>query len=158
MRKCYLLIFIEILLFLSGCSYKLISPSEKTVYVDYFSNHSLQPQIEIWLQKNLKKTIAESPVFSLVNDRENADIVICGVINDFSRNPEFISESSQVIMASYKVRISLNIEKNGRILQKRLEQIYSLELTTKFRMDHLLDMLSKKLSQDIYCQLISDEN
>lgn len=157
MRKYCLLIFIEALFLFSGCSYKLINPSEKTVYVDYFSNHSLQPQLEIWLLKNLKKTIVESPVFSLVNDKENADIVINGIINDCTRSPEFISESGQIIMASYKAKVSLVIERNGRISQKSIEQVYFLELSKKFKMDYLLNMLSKKISQDIYYQLISDE-
>ncbi|HOC03298.1 MAG TPA: hypothetical protein PKK91_07455, partial [bacterium] len=75
--------------------------------MDFFSNHTFQPQIEVYLQKNLKKTIAESPVFSLVNSRQDADIVISGVINDFKRNPEFISDADQVMMASYNVKITL---------------------------------------------------
>lgn len=157
MRKYCLLIFFEILFLFSGCSYKIINPSEKTVYVDCFSNHSLQPQIEIWLLKNLKKTIVESPVFSLVNDKEKADIVISGVIDDFTRSPEFISESGQIIMASYKAKVSLVISQNGIISQKPIEQVYFLELSKRFKMDYLLDMISKKISQDIHYQLISDE-
>ena len=158
MRKNCLLLLIEVLLIFSGCSYRFVNPSEKSVYVDFFSNHTFQPQIEVYLQKNLKKTIAESPVFSLVNNRQNADIVISGVINDFKRNPEFISDSDQVMMASYSVKITLTITKNGEVAHRNLEQLYSLELATNFKMDYLLDMLSKKISQDIYYQLVSDEN
>ena len=156
-RKCYPLILIEILFLFSGCMYKFVNPSQKTIYVDYFANHTLQPQIETWILKNLKKTIVEGPAFLLVGDKEKADIVITGVIDDFTRNAEFISDSDQIMMACYKVKISFDINRNGKISQKNLEQVYSLELATVFKKDMLLDMLSKKIAQDIYYQIISNE-
>lgn len=158
MPKKFLLIFSKILLvFFAGCGFHLISPKQKTVYVEYFSNLSLQPQIEQYLQKNLKKTIAESPGLMIVSKKQDADLVIKGRIQAFSRNPEFISDSDQIIMASYKVVLDVEIEKDGKIDKHRFDQTYFMELSTKLKTDILLDTITKKVSQDIYLYLIQQD-
>lgn len=149
-----LLICISIIFLFTGCSYQLINPEQTTVYVEIFSNHTLQPEIDLYLLKNLKKTITRSPGFILASSKSSADIIISGIIEEFSRNPEFISKSDQIIMASYRVKILLNIEKNHQIMKRNIDQIYSLELATEFKKDYLLDQLSNKISQDIYFQLL----
>ncbi|MCM8764276.1 MAG: hypothetical protein NC830_02775 [Candidatus Omnitrophica bacterium] len=155
MRKNALLIAIEIVvLILAGCGYQLINPEQKTVYVELFSNYTLQPKMEQFLLKNIRKTLAEAPGFMLVSKKSDANIVINGKISKFSRNPEFIDGSDQIVMASYTVGILLEIGKDGETLRQKLEQTYFMELQSHFRLDQILDAVSKKVALDIYFRLI----
>lgn len=135
----------------------MINTGQKTVYIEPFSNLTLQPEIDIYLLKNLKKTFLQSPGFTLVSNKTEAHIIIHGRIQQFSRNPEFVSESDQIVMASYKVKIALQIERNGNTMQKEIDQIYFLELSDKLKTDLLLDNITKKISQDIYFNCIETD-
>ncbi|HOK80386.1 MAG TPA: hypothetical protein PK303_06285 [bacterium] len=149
-----LLFILEALLF-SGCGFHLINPAQNRVYVEVFSNRSLQPGIEIFMVKNLKKTLAELPGFTPVSKKNSADIILEGTIQQFSRDPEFIAESDQIVMASYKIKILLEIIKNGKTTEKTFQQTYVVNLTRQLKTDELLDNISKKVSKDIYFQLIN---
>ncbi len=159
-RKSLLPLAIEILgIFLAaGCGFHLINPGQKTVYVEYFHNLTLQPAIEQFLMKNLKKELVESPGFMPVSRKKDADIIIRGRIERFSRNPEFVSGSDQILMASYSAAVVFEIEKDGMIKNYRIDRTYFLQLATSLKTDELLDMLCKKISKDIYFELVqSDE-
>ncbi|MCM8824805.1 MAG: hypothetical protein NC937_01430 [Candidatus Omnitrophica bacterium] len=155
MQKNALLISIEILaLIMAGCGYHLINPEQKTVYVEPFSNHTLQPKMEQFLLKNIRKTLAQAPGFMLVSKKSDASVVISGKIIKFSRNPEFIDRSDQIVMASYTVGVLLDIEKDGATLRQKIEQTYFMELQSHFRLDQILDAVSKKVARDVYFWLI----
>ncbi len=154
-KKSLLLIAIEIMaVLLAGCGYQLINPEQKTVYVGYFSNHTLQPGIDLFLVRNLKKTLAEAPGFMVVSKTKDAHLIINGKIQQFVRTPEFIAESDQIIMASYRVSVLVEIDRDGKTVGQKLDQTYVLELSRGLRTDQLLDILSKKIAQDIYFRLI----
>ncbi|MGB9642405.1 MAG: hypothetical protein ACP5JO_02730 [Candidatus Ratteibacteria bacterium] len=148
-----LLLVLEVLLF-TGCGFHLINPAQSRVYIEVFSNRTLQPGIEIFMVKNLKKILAESPGFTPVSKKYSADMTLGGTIQQFSREPEFIAESDQIVMASYKIKILLEIIKDGKIIEKTFQQTYVVNLTRQLKTDELLDDISKKVSKDIYLQLI----
>ncbi|MCX7706107.1 MAG: LPS assembly lipoprotein LptE [bacterium] len=159
MQKNVLLITTNLftIFFIAGCGYHMIKPDEKTVYIEPFSNHTLQPEIDLYLLKNLKKTLAQSPGFITVSRRNEADIFVRGKIQEFTRNPEFISESDSIVMASYKVKVSVEITKNGTTQKKDIVQVYFMELSEKLKTDLLLDDITKKISQDIFFHLINSD-
>lgn len=154
MQKRYLLVAANIfILLLAGCGYKLINPSQKSVYVEPFSNFTIQPEIDLYLVKNLKKTLAQSVGFMVVSNKKDADIIIRGMIHKFIRNPEFIAESDNLIMASYRIKVIVEIEKENQTRQKEIEQTYFLELSEKLNTQQLLEIISNRISQDIYLKL-----
>ncbi|MCM8758321.1 MAG: LPS assembly lipoprotein LptE [Candidatus Omnitrophica bacterium] len=157
MQKRFLLVAANIfILLLAGCGYKLINPSQKSVYVEPFSNFTIQPEIDLYLVKNLKKTLAQSVGFMVVSNKKDADIIIRGMIHKFIRNPEFIAESDNLIMASYRIKVIVEIEKENQTRQKEIEQTYFLELSEKLNTQQLLEIISNRISQDIYLKLIEE--
>ncbi|MCM8816758.1 MAG: LPS assembly lipoprotein LptE [Candidatus Omnitrophica bacterium] len=157
MQKRFLLVAANIfILLLAGCGYKLINPSQKTVYVEPFSNFTIQPEIDLYLVKNLKKTLAQSVGFMVVSNKKDADIIIRGMIHKFIRNPEFIAGSDNLIMASYRIKVIVEIEKENQTRQKEIEQTYFLELSEKLNTQQLLEIISNRISQDIYLKLIEE--
>jgi len=156
MRRLFPLLALEILLF-SGCFYHIVNPSEQKVYVDVFSNLSLQPGVETRLCSNMRKTFSSNPGFILAGKPSEAQIVITGSIVDFPRAADFYSKDEKVLMGGYTVKIEAQFRTGAKIVSKRFEETFHQELTTKFDADSLLDSVTDRLSRGIYFYLLKTD-
>ncbi|MCL5408967.1 MAG: LPS assembly lipoprotein LptE [Candidatus Omnitrophica bacterium] len=153
MQKWFLLFS---LVLLSGCSYTLVKPSARTVYVKVFANNTLQPKIESYVYSEIKQTLVEREGFEIVNNPGNADIIIGGTITDFTRGPDFFSNTGEIQMASYTVKITLAIQKNNKTTKQIISTDFHLPLIQNFNLDLLLTQISNKVADKIYFLLLKN--
>ena len=150
MRNFYLLLLIS----LSGCFYTLVKPGNQKVYVDVFTNQSLQPQIETAIYTELKKTFAEKPGFTLVWKPAESDISLSGKIIEFSRKPDFFSKDDEILMAAYHAKMEITVTRAGTSEKHVFEDNFHLPLTQSLTVDFLLREISIKLADQVYFFLL----
>jgi len=153
MRSASLFLLLEFVL-LSGCMYHLVRPNSNSVFVEVFSNKSVQPGIETALYANLKKTFAEKQGFTLAENAASANIVLSGTITDFTRNTGFFTGNEEPAEGNFTVKLSLSVYDGKKTDVLPLSENYRMNLVSNPGVDFLLDQIAKKLSLDIYFFLL----
>ncbi|MFA5645963.1 MAG: LPS assembly lipoprotein LptE [Candidatus Ratteibacteria bacterium] len=143
------------LLSLAGCAgYSIVSDSKSTVYVHPFLNKTLEPQLDLFLTRQLKKIILERPGISLAQDETHADIVIKGTIVECVRGVDFFSKDEEVEMARYTVSIAYAFHSGENKTSDTLTGVWHASLVTGFNRYSLLSNLADSLANSIYMRLI----
>jgi hypothetical protein len=76
--------FVALIVAITGCGYHFgaegsgLPPQAKTIYVERFANHSRYTAIEDQFDRYLKDEIAQRKRLQLVDDRNQADLVLSG--------------------------------------------------------------------------------
>jgi hypothetical protein len=91
LRSC-LWAAVAALLFASGCAGYRMGPTagfdagSRTIRVNYFANHTLQPRLSEAVAQALRKRLQQDATYRLVSSGE-ADVVVDGDITRFERSP-----------------------------------------------------------------------
>ena len=157
-RNC-LLVSIFLLL-LSGCGYQILNlASEKKVYISVFENLTLQPQMEIYIIKNLREKIMSYPLFNLVEDKKDADIIIEGKIEKFWREPLFFSseDTRDIVMGRMWIEIEVKIEKGENVWSEKIKENIGVPLVEEYEEEKVLEKLGEEIARKIFFILVKNE-
>ncbi len=143
MKKLYTIATFGLLL-IAGCGIYSFSGSTlpnhlKTVEIPVFANSTLEPGVADEVTSELNKEILNS---QLRPANENADATISGTVSSYSNDPYTFgageTQSSQVNVEQYKVRVSAQVEffdnKQNKSIYKGTvtgEGIYSFQTETE---------------------------
>ncbi len=158
-RNC-LLVSIFFLLLLSGCGYQILNlASEKKVYISVFENLTLQPQMEIYIIKNLREKIMSYPLFNLVEDKKDADIIIEGKIEKFWREPLFFSseDTRDIVMGRMWIEIEVKIEKGENVWSEKIKENIGVPLVEEYEEEKVLEKLGEEIARKIFFILVKNE-
>jgi len=148
---------LSLALFTAGCAtYRIVPNTGLALYVEPFQNHSLEPQIEVFLTAHLKNTIAERPGFTLARNTKTADATLRGTILDCHREVDFFSQDEEVEMAAYRVKIAYTLAVEGKEHTGILEGVWHVSLASGFDRKKFLDNLADSLAASLYLRLVND--
>jgi outer membrane lipopolysaccharide assembly protein LptE/RlpB len=115
--------FCLLLLSIAGCGYHLPGrgdlPAEiRTVYVDYFSNATLEPFLEREVTTSVIDRLARSRLLDMAAQRQGADAVLSGAIVSYGTTPVSYDRNDivQEFRAAMTLQATLRDAVDGRVL------------------------------------------
>lgn len=157
--KKYLLF--SLIIFFAGCGYKFIHQKEKKIYIETISNHTFQPQLEIYLDESLRDVINSYPEFSIVNSKKYADCSLKINLLKLVREPLFFSgeKTDEIVNARFNVKFEVILKEKGKLIsQKILSEKLSFSLARDFEEEKILKKLSDEIAVRVYFWLVENEN
>jgi len=101
---------------LAGCGYHLsgskrLPPDIETIAVPVFHNNTFQPTLEIAVTEAVKQEFLTTSRLKVVNDPDQADLVVKGTIVSYGLTP-LSFDSSRTVVLEYRVhiRVAVSVE------------------------------------------------
>ena len=110
---------------LSGCAYHLgptngLKAGEKTIQVRPFSNTTLQPRVNDAVTESLRKQLQQDGTFRLATHDDSGDIIVTGVITEYSRRGMTYQSRDVVTVRDFRVDMTAHViateRSTGKIL------------------------------------------
>ena len=131
------LIFMSLLLLISGCGYQLgkvvinLPENVRTISIPTFQNHSFEPAIENIITRQVRQAFLASSRLELINNTQEADLLIEGSVTAFDLFPLSIDRNRNVVIEN-RIKISLDIRLRGSEEDQTIWHDPHLETTAVF--------------------------
>ncbi|MBI3811668.1 MAG: LptE family protein [Nitrospirae bacterium] len=152
MRNCILRLtpYALFLTVLAGCGYHLAGsnrlPSNiRTIAVPVFYNETFEPSVENTITTAVKQEFLTNSRLAVVNDPEEADLVLKGKIVSFGLTPLTFDRSKSVVL-EYRVRIRVEVAIENRRTQKVLWKDAGMESSAEYAINP--DTAANRVAQD----------
>jgi hypothetical protein len=152
-----LILLISLIPIFSGCGYKFIAATGKKIFLRPIVNSTLQPNIDIYLNKELRQTLIEYPEFSPVNQEKAAEYLMHIEIKKWERLPLFFSKEGgdEITIAKFQIEVEVAVsKKGGKFTPVTIKDTLSVPLAREYKEEDILQKTSKKLSDKIYIYLL----
>ena len=134
---------------LAGCGYHLSGsqrlPSEiRTIAVPVFHNQTFEPTLENAVTAAVKQEFLTNGRLEVVNDPDQADLVLKGTVVSFGLTPMSFDRTTSVVL-EYRVRIRATValeDRRGKVLWKDSE----MESAAEYRVHP--DTAANRVAQD----------
>jgi hypothetical protein len=109
---------------LTGCAYHLgptngVVAQEKTIQVNPFANHTLEPHLTDEVTTQLRKQLQRDGTYHLATHGE-ADIIVSGVITNYSRQALSFQPQDTLTVQDYRVSLTAIVTARERMSGKVL--------------------------------------
>jgi hypothetical protein len=148
------------LLFVSCCYLNRNISVKNKLYFERIENFSNQPNLTFVLKEKLEEIFIKYPKFEIVSSKEASDYIIDLKIIKFTRTPLFFStkDSNNIVGGKYEVEIDFVLkEKNGIIINKRLNESFSTTIYKEYNEDKILSKICERISKKLYFEIIKME-
>jgi outer membrane lipopolysaccharide assembly protein LptE/RlpB len=135
---------------LAGCGYHLAGSNRlaadiRTITVPMFYNETFEPGLENTVTSAVKQEFLTNSRLAVVNDPDQADLVLKGTIVSFGLDPLSFDRTKSVVM-EYRVRIRASVlVVNGRT-KKVLWKDAAMQSTAEYKV--ALDTAANRVAQD----------
>ncbi len=135
---------------LTGCGYHLAGnnrlPSEiRTIAIPVFYNETFEPALENTVTAAVKQEFLTNSRLAVVNDPEEADLVLRGTVVSFGLTPVTFDRTTSVVV-EYRVRIRASITVENRRTQRVLWKDSAMESAAEYRVNP--DTAANRVAQD----------
>ncbi|HEY5593749.1 MAG TPA: LptE family protein, partial [Nitrospiria bacterium] len=135
---------------LTGCGYHLAGsnrlPSDiRTIAVPVFYNETFEPTLENAVTSAVKQEFLTNSRLTVVNDPEEADLILRGTIVSFGLTPVTFDRTTSVVV-EYRVRIRASVTVEDRRTQKVLWKNPAMESAAEYRVNP--DTAANRVAQD----------
>jgi outer membrane lipopolysaccharide assembly protein LptE/RlpB len=152
MKRLILLLtpYALLLTVLAGCGYHLAGsnrlPSDiRTIAVPVFYNETFEPALENAVTSAVKQEFLTNSRLAVVNDPEQADLVLKGTVVSFGLTPVSFDRTTSVVL-EYRIRIRASVTVENRRTQKVLWKDPAMESAAEYRVDP--DTAKNRVAQD----------
>jgi outer membrane lipopolysaccharide assembly protein LptE/RlpB len=140
-----------LLTLLTGCGYHLAGnqrlPSEiRTIAVPVFYNETFEPTLDNAVTSAVKQEFLTNSRLAVVNDPEQADLVLKGTVVSFGLTPVTFDRTTSVVL-EYRVRIRVTVTVEDRRTQKILWTDAGMESAAEYRVNP--DTAANRVAQDL---------
>jgi outer membrane lipopolysaccharide assembly protein LptE/RlpB len=135
---------------LAGCGYHLSGsnrlPSDvRTIAVPVFYNETFEPALENTVTTAVKEAFLTNSRLAVVNDPEEADLVLKGKVVSFGLTPLAFDRTRSVVL-EYRVRIRVEVALEDRRTQKVLWKNSGMESSAEYVVNP--DTSANRVAQD----------
>lgn len=135
---------------LAGCGYHLAGSNRlpddiRTIAVPVFFNETFEPTLENAVTSAVKQEFLTNSRLTVVNDPEEADLVLRGTIVSFGLTPVTFDRTTSVVL-EYRVRIRASVTVEDRRTQKVLWKNPAMESAAEYRVNP--DTAANRVAQD----------
>jgi len=139
-----------LLTILAGCGYHLSGsnrlPSDvRTIAVPVFYNETFEPALENTVTAAVKQAFLTNSRLAVVNDPEEADLVLKGKVVSFGLTPLAFDRTRSVVL-EYRVRIRVEVALEDRRAQKVLWKEPGMEASAEYVVNP--DTAANRVAQD----------
>jgi len=139
-----------VLTVLAGCGYHLSGsnrlPSDvRTIAVPVFYNETFEPALENTITTAVKQAFLTNSRLAVVNDPEEADLVLKGKVVSFGLTPLAFDRTRSVVL-EYRVRIRVAVLVQDRRTQKTLWTESGMESSAEYLVNS--DTSANRVAQD----------
>ncbi len=119
---------ILLVLLLGGCGYHTPGSSDewvggdsRTLYIQLFDNRTAEPYLENFVTDAVVAELSRSRVFTLTENRDEADVVLTGEVTFFESDLRSYSSADQVVDYRSRMRVAAQLKRKdpGGILWKK---------------------------------------
>ena len=139
-----------LLALLSGCGYHLAGSNRlpddiRTIAVPVFYNETFEPSLENAVTSAVKQEFLTNSRLTVVNDPEQADLVLRGTVVSFGLTPVTFDRTTNVVV-EYRVRIRASVTVENRRTQKVSWKDSAMESAAEYRVNP--DTAANRVAQD----------
>ena len=136
---------------LAGCGYHLAGSNRlpddiRTIAVPVFYNETFEPTLENAVTSAVKQEFLTNSRLTVVNDPEEADLILRGTIVSFGLTPVTFDRTTSVVV-EYRVRIRASVTVEDRRTQKVLWKNPAMESAAEYRVNP--DTAANRVAQDL---------
>jgi outer membrane lipopolysaccharide assembly protein LptE/RlpB len=136
---------------LAGCGYHLAGrnhlPSDiRTIAVPVFYNETFEPALEDAVTSAVKQEFLTNSRLMVVNDPEQADLILKGTVVSFGLDPLSFDRTKSVVL-EYRVRIRVAVSVLDHRTQKTLWTDSGMESSAEYRVNP--DTAANRVAQDL---------
>jgi len=158
-----------LLMYLSGCGYHLSGsnrlPSDiETVAVPVFHNNTFQPTLENAVTAAVKKEFLTNSRLMVVNDPDQADLVVRGTIVSYGLTP-LSYDSSRTVVLEYRLHFRAAVSVEAPRKQKVLWKDTAMDAMAEYLVnpdtaanqvaeDHAIAEASKQLAENVVSRVL----
>ncbi len=148
--KHVFIVLVSLPLVLSACGYHLAGsnrlPSDiRTIAVPVFYNETFEPMLENAVTSAVKQEFLTASRLAVVNDPDQADLVLKGTVVSFGLTPISFDRTKSVVL-EYRVRIRASVTVEDRRTQKVLWKDSAMESAAEYRVNP--DTAANRVAQD----------
>ena len=131
------ILFISLILVINGCGYQFgktavhLPDKVETLAIPTFQNHSFEPAIENIITREVRHAFLASNRLELINDAQNADLLIDGTVTSVDFSPLSFDRTRSVVIEN-RIRIRLDIRLQGSDQRKTIWHDPDFETTAEF--------------------------
>ncbi len=156
-------LLISIILLFTNCGYKFLREGEKSIFVMPVENLTLTPQMDIYLNSEIRRVFIQNPHFILSSTDGPADIILKIRIIKTSRQPLFYAsedsstseDASEIITAKFYIEAEMELLKEGSLLLKEtISETIAFSLSVGYQEEDVLKSVSEKFASKVYFWMI----
>jgi len=145
LTPCFLL-----LVLLAGCGYRLsgtnrLPPDIQTIAVPVFHNNTFEPTLENTLTSAVKQEFLTNSRLKVVNDPEEADLVVKGTVVSYGLTPLSFDRTRSVVL-EYRVIIRAAVAVEAHRTQKVLWNDAGMEAVAEYLVNP--DTAANRVAED----------
>lgn len=147
------LILISSLLFLFSCYFNNNLKKEKKLFIEKIRNFTEQITIEYYLVEKIKQTFLDYPGFTIVTDKNLADLICEIEIIEFDRIPIYLSkkEPYKVCGSKFEVKVKIILKNKNEIFnESMIEESFITSTGSIFKEENVMETLSERISKKVY--------
>lgn len=165
------ILLILLTLLVAGCGYHVPGTSDswvggdaRIVYVRLFENMTAEPYLDNYMTDALIEELSRSRLFELTENRDAAEVLIGGTVDDFQSDAVSYSSSDRITDYRATMAVTVRLQNNGggQVMWQdklRRSEDYSAAVNKNLQLEGerlAARQVAKRLAEDIRAQLYNN--